>query len=672
MRPAHRLLRLLVILLSLALPSCNGGTSTPARLDLYHDPLPEGAVARLGTVRLRHGEYVHCAVFSRDGKVLITGGADGVIRLWEVPTGKPLRQLEGHQGWVRCLALSPDGKTLASGGGWWDFSLRLWDVGTGKKLRCLDKKEHGEIGFVAFSPDGKALYSARDREISVWDARTGRRVRSFNPLQLTGNSSSVALSPDGRTIAAVTDDADRAQRFPVAKLTVRLLDTGTGAELRKLPVPEAGGLGRISFSPDGRLCAVQARSHIQVMTADLAKEVTRAPAPKNAGDFVFTFSPDGRTLATAARNGSRPPHKIHLWDLGSGKERLQLPGHNAFVEALAFSPDGKTLASGSSDASVRLWDAVSGKEITQTAGHHGWVWGVAFSPDGKKIATAASDHTVRLWDAVTGKALQELRGHRQEVWAVRFSPDGATLASGSWDGSVRLWEVETGKELHTLTGFEGEVRALAFSPDGKLLAAAGRGADQHVHLWDLPSGREAGRLSLGRATQIFSLAFSPDGKYLASGEKEILLWDVARKRPVPWFHPTVCDPQSNDTVKSLAFSPDGRTIFSAGDKVQLWETITGKERWKIAPPANRCLSAAAFSPDGRRIMTVYHAGGVRVADGTQVLHFWDVPTATKIGRRTGHSGLIGCAAWGPDGKLLVTGSDDTSALVWETSFLKAR
>jgi WD40 repeat protein len=130
----------------------------PERRDRLGDPLPPGAVARLGTVRFRHGEYVKAAVFTADGKTLITGGADGVIRCWSVPSGREVRRLGGHRGWVACLALSPDGKTLASDGGPWDFSLRLWDLRTGRLLRVLETRTHGEGGFVAFRPDGKSLY----------------------------------------------------------------------------------------------------------------------------------------------------------------------------------------------------------------------------------------------------------------------------------------------------------------------------------------------------------------------------------------------------------------------------------------------------------------------------------------------------------------------------------
>jgi RNA polymerase sigma factor (sigma-70 family) len=634
-----------------------------ALLDRAGDPLPRGALARLGTVRFRHGEYVHCAVFTRDGKTLITGGADSTIRLWEVPTGRPLRRLEGHRGWVGRLALSPDGKTLASGGSWWDNSLRVWDLASGKELRCLDRGDFPVGQPLAFAPDGKTLYAARAREIEVWEVGSGLKLRSFRPLpERTRDFTEVALSPDGKTLAVTNSGSDPAKRFGggVSGGTLRLLDSRTGKELRKRILKDwAPGL--VAFSPDGRALAMQGAGAIEIWSPDLEKELLRIPTPET--DYNrFAFSPDSRLLAVAAFNGASAPFRIRVWDLRSGKEYRQLPGHDHQVNALAFTPDGKMLASGSSGGSVRLWDLASGAELAQPAAHHGWVWGVAVSADGRLVATANSDRTVRVWEARTGKPLRELRGHQREVWAVRFAPAGHVLATGSWDGTVRLWDADTGKELHRLAGHAGEVRSVAFSPDGSLLASGVRGTDTSIHLRDVGTGREVGRLPLDQATPVTALAFSPDGRHLASGGVDIRLWDVARKRPLPWFRPPVEGP-----VEGLAFSADGRSLLSRGKHVQLWETVTGRERARLTPPADHRFCTAALAPDGRRIVTSLNAGSRVVTTRTQVLEFWDLSTGKCLGRRSGHVGLIGCAAWSPDGRFLVTGSDDTSALVWDTT-----
>jgi WD40 repeat protein len=141
------------------------------------EPLPAGALARLGTYRLRHTNRIGAIAFSPDGKLLASagseeGGRDHTVRLWAVATGEERRRLEGHQSGVDCLAFAPDGNLLASGGR--DRTLRLWDVVTGREVRRLTVPKGG-AQCLAFSPDGKTLASVsmNDTAVHLWDVATG-------------------------------------------------------------------------------------------------------------------------------------------------------------------------------------------------------------------------------------------------------------------------------------------------------------------------------------------------------------------------------------------------------------------------------------------------------------------------------------------------------------------
>jgi len=179
--------------------SARGGPPTPAangRADLYGDPLPKGAVARLGTTRWRHASSVQALAVSPDGKTLATTTWQPSIRLWDMHSGRELRQLPVENGWPSCLAFSPDGKMLAVG--YSDDVVRLWDVDLGRQIRCL-MKHKAKIFAIVFLPDGKSLvsaafsdididtmisgaeriHSAEDKVICLWDVRTGQVIRTF-------------------------------------------------------------------------------------------------------------------------------------------------------------------------------------------------------------------------------------------------------------------------------------------------------------------------------------------------------------------------------------------------------------------------------------------------------------------------------------------------------------
>ncbi|HEV3257262.1 MAG TPA: WD40 repeat domain-containing protein, partial [Gemmataceae bacterium] len=658
-QPCHALLWIGCLLLVMIQPACDllpGGKAEqapqrqqPARTDRYGDPLPQGAVARLGTVRFRQSFIVNRAVFSPDGQKIASSGRGGGVCVWDSATGRKLFQLP-KPGLVSCVAFSPDGKLLASEGesNATGDTLRLVDAATGKELRQLQGNRRRGITSLAFSPDGKTLALASYDTTLLWEVATGKELH-----QLRGHQdavSSLAFSPDGRVLAAGSWDN-----------TVHLWETATGKKLGRL-TDHQDYVSSVAFSADG-ITLASASADGTVRLWDVATRKQLRVLARRGGAHCVTFSPAGGILASGNSNGT-----IALCDGATGKETRRWQAHTSYVLSIAFSPDGKTLVSTATwDSGPRLWDVATGKEIRPSIGHHGPVHSLAFSHDGKALFSGGMDKLILRWDPGTGREEYRFHWHSDGFDYSALSPDGKTVATwsvglgGKPDYTLRLWDAGTGKEVRVLGKFSlggGFAQRMAFSPDGSLLAAPDR--DRTVHLWQVATGKEV-HLLKGFQDQISSMAFSPDGKALAvgtGGKNGATIRDVATEKELRAL-------KSWGEADLIAFSPNGKVlalVASYGGLTQLWDVDTGKALRPLIG-TEKGLWCLAFSPDGKFLA----GGGIGAQMADHTVYLWEASPGEQVRRFQGHVSPVWSVAFAPDGRTLASGGSDSMILLWDVT-----
>jgi WD40 repeat protein len=665
-----------------------------AAKDRFGDPLPEGTVARLGSIRFRGGDQgVNTMRFSPDGQTLLTVSQGFLLRLWETKTGRLLHQVLAGSGSASSsvgIAFSPDGKQIALSGmeraggdkPGYDPVRLVVDAATGKEVSRLPVRARDSDLALAFTPDGKSLISLGDSGVfRIEEIKSGvELLHQEFPHDRTG---SLVLSPDSKLVAIWTGANTR---------KLYLWDWQGADEPREVKVPRRR-VGHLVFSPDGK--ALLACGDFEpfvyewdVATGDLKHEIGLRDDISPSG---LAFTPDGQTIAVSDSGNQRGKNfsgGVLLLERGTGKLVRELPTPGVSTNHVVFSPDGRWLAA-VDGVGVRVWDWRIGEDVAaDSSGHRGAIDQIATGPGGL-IATASDDHTVRLWDAATGTEGRRLP-HGHWVRAIAVSPDGRFLASSSLDNSVRLWDIASGKEVYKLPGHGllGGRRTVGFTPDGRRFLSYGD--DLYLRIWDVRTGKaltenavrppgvadaEVGAPAApgGPMTMLGPAAFTPDGQRLVAtlGASFHIIETATGRVEKSVEHP-------GGHVIWLAVAPNGRTFATSGwgrsiqrnlpdGRVQsttpnhhpvcLFELATGRLVRELEIPTD-VAGPVAFSADGKLLAIGFGRGRGEV-------RLMDLATWETVAVLTDFDFKPHAVTFSEDGKSLITGLNDGTALVWD-------
>lgn len=587
------------------------------------------------------------------------------------------------------VAFSPDGRYLAAGG-------TLWDVRTGHPVR--------KVAGTLFSPDGKHLIDIGEGDpgegsvVRLYDAVSGAPVLDFK----TGRRiSSKAFSPDGRYIATggITD-------------SLVLWDARTGKKVRsfdfghKHPNPYLYYVFAVDFSPSGKILAAGGTDRTIDLWDPETGEKIRSLEKRESNVFELAFSPDGRFLAAADGDG-----RTAVWDARTWKLLGEYKGHAGRVLSLAFSSDGRHLLSSGGIpeeispeepdepfetfvGAVKIREVSTGREL-KTFRNMG---AAAYSPDGKLIAGVGDDGTVRILDAETGRQLSAITEKRDKISSVDVSADGKTLIVTGDKGSYVLGLDPVFKLRRLPPNDVGgqNYDSIALTPDGKSIVrffspeyGSKKGGDktdekkdggrEGVEKSKMPDddGYREGRLvfydadslsetrTVGLGSEILSVkhfSFIRNGTVLVlsdRGGSKVVLVDMKSGRVLRKFEPFGVSGNYNPVTPAPVFTPDHSQMITWGDggDIKVWSVDSGRLLKTVRNVVPGFASALAVAPDGRTLAAADVSGnGIHLVDLVSGVKPAD-PVLNETER-------VCSVAFSPDGQRLaaVTGF---SLRVWE-------
>lgn len=583
---------------------------------------PEGALRG----SMRHPPGAAAIAVGGDGRVLVTGGMDGCLRVWSLATGEELRVLREHDGPVRDVVLTDAGVAISGGD---DGNVRFWDVGLGGSI---GKPIGMGAEVLALAIAGDALFVAladhRIRSLSLADG--GWRA---DLVGHTGAVNALIVTPDGERVLTGSDDG-----------AVRLWPAGGGGEPVVMDA-RRGPVRTLAVTPDGAV-AVSGHADGAVVVWRLTEGYQGRVLEGHDGDVhAVAVTTDGKAVS-GGEDGT-----LRVWRVSDGHP-LDVIRHDHAVWSVAVSPDGARVITGTEGGGVGISD-LGGTPTVIEGAHAGGVdvAVVAPGPNGPVAVTTAFGGGIRIWDLGTAGAKPRRRRHDGPVTAAALL--GELGVTGGEDGDLWLWDLGNGRPLGRMGSAGAPVLALAPAPSGQVVVASADGA---ITLWEAkPSGAMR---RLGRHTaRAVAVAVTPDGRWAFSASADGLVgrWAVtgrSSKRNLLEGH--------HEGVLTVAVTPDGLLALSGSSDstVNVWRTRDGGLARTLSGHT-RGVTAIGVSGDGSTAVSGSFDGSAQA---------WDL-RALERGHRFAGAGrrqTTRTVALTHDGRMAVMGGDDGRVHVWET------
>ena len=622
---------------------------------------------------LIHGGPVNSAVFSPDGKTILTASDDHTARFWDSTSGQSLGVITNEDAIV-------DARYAAGGTRLLLFTrkgaARIYD---GPSRSVLSEIHGAALWSVVETALRPLLYVAhQDNAISRWDLRSGKPVGVR--IGLPGKIGSLAASSRGDSVAVACENSVRLLRAstgewvganrlfdrPIENLAFTpeghklflILDHGAGIATWNLQAPESvsefsiesPAIESLHFTPDARrLITASKATPPRIWDVETLKLLKEPKCADVQGWTDYGISDDGRLLAGVAQNGM-----VQLWDLETDQALVEPFEHQGWVRSVAFNSSATQLLTASEDGTARLWDIRMRGAPRALFPFSAGGGSASFNRAGTRVLMSVDRDTVQVCDASTGKSVGPALRHpggreKGHIRSCCYSPDDSRILTAGEAGIIRVWNAAT-YQLELEWPVNGPVELARFSPDSRFIVVAD--TQGYATIWSATSGAKLGATT-EYGQDVVDLDVHPDSSAFATACAD----GTARCWALPGGQPLGPPMRHRGIVWNVRYSPDGQRIVtaSADSTARIWNALTGAPLLKPMRHERDVLSAQ-FSPDGKWVLTTSEDGTARV---------WNALTAEPLSPVLRHAMKVWRGVFSPDSRWVATGSDDETVRLWD-------
>ena len=620
--------------------------------------------------------YVEYIAITEDGKYIISGGDDCILKVWDFKRRKEIETYEGDIFALQFMTIVNKKYIFSISGN----TAKLWDIQRKKEVWITKNTEISSLG-IALSPDGKYFISNNGSNILIlWDLRSGKKLRSLLEIK-TGEE----LLEEKLGTEIIMDELDK------GILLEELVYERDNQNSRYYRRPVSTTITEDS----NYVVSGCADGIIRVYNIEYGEEVKTFEKHNHSVCFVI-LTKDGKYMFSISNHTS-----MKLWDFISGEEIWSVPISTS-IESAAITADGKYIILGEFDNKLRLLDAKNGNEIWSTSVDCASskivksVESITITADGKYVISGSHDYSMRLWDIKTGKCIDtfgqkknkkiytifasneayivsadeygvlklfnlmdgeivwSFKGHDEAIESIAISQKGKYIVSGDADGKVKLWDLSKGALMKTFKGHDSGVGAIALSFDDSYIVSSSEACGK-IKLWDLQSIEEVWCIE-NIWTSIHTLIISSDNKYVISGceDSSMYLWSVSNGSFVQKYHKYREEYAENLTA--IVIAEDGKYIVTAESYApfQIWNLDNGEAVRTFKEHPGSGVDLLAITKNSKYIVSGEGRGGC--------LTLWDFHSGEKIWT------IIECYSMFAiinDDKYIVTKSEEDVFKFWD-------